>query len=158
MAKIIYAPMRNKYFDEKRKNSHNKEECIFCNYKKQKELVVLEGNTAIIMANKFPYNFGHLMVIPKRHVENIEDLNKDEDKDVMLLIKRAVKFLKTAFNPIGFNIGLNIGNNSGRSIKHLHFHIIPRYDGDTGFMDIIGKTKILSKTPQEMVKELKSKI
>ena len=109
------------------------------------------------MANRYPYNFGHLLVVPKRHITALEDLNKDEDKDVMMLIKRAIKFLKNAFNPDGFNVGINLGNYSGGSIEHIHFHILPRYKGDTGFINVFSNTSIVATTPEEMVKELKEK-
>jgi diadenosine tetraphosphate (Ap4A) HIT family hydrolase len=148
MGEVIYAPLR--------KNYHNKrnENCPFCNFK-NKKLLVYEGNTAYIVANKFPYSYGHLLVIPKRHITDIVDLNKDEDKDMMLLMKRSVKFLEKAIKCKGFNIGLNQGEYSSHSQDHLHFHVVPRYENDTGFMQITAKTSIAAENPEELVKKLK---
>jgi len=154
MAQILYAPIRKKYHEMKNEFSNK---CPFCDYKKHPEHLIFDGNTAIIVANRYPYNFGHLLVVPKRHIKNIEDLNKDEDKDVMMLVKRSVKFLRDAFNPDSFNIGLNQGGISGGSIEHLHIHIVPRYKGDTGFTQILSDTTVQANTPEEMVKQLKQK-
>lgn len=158
MTQIIYAPIRKKYHESQKVNETNNNKCPFCDYKKDLNTLVFEGNTAIIVANKFPYTFGHLLVVPKRHIKNIEELNKDEDKDVMLLIKRAVRFLKDAFNPDSFNVGLNQGNISGGTVEHLHFHVVPRYKGDVGFMQTLNDTAIHANTPEEMVKQLKEKL
>jgi len=149
----MYAPIRKKYVEEKRHDN----KCPFCNYKNKQEYIIYEGNTAAILANNYPYFFGHLLVIPKRHIKNLEDLNKDEDKDVMLMIKRAVKFLKVAFNPEGFNIGLGIGNYSGGSQEHLHFHVVPHYKGDIGFMNLLDNVSVQANKPEEMVVKLKKK-
>jgi len=154
-AKIIYAPIRKKYVQEHKGHMIDKAHCVFC--KPKREIIVYEGNTAMIIANNYPYNTGHLLVIPKRHINDIGDMNKDEDKDVMLLIKRAVKFLDKAFKPDSFNIGLNQGEISGGSIKHVHFHVVPRYKGDNAFMEVINNTKVISYTPEEAVKIIKQK-
>lgn len=152
MTQIIYAPIRQKYNAEKQNAK-----CPFCNYKDERDLVVYEGNTAIILANKFPYLFGHLLVLPKRHITDIGEQNKDEDKDIMLLIKRAIKYLENAFHPEGFDIGVNLKSAAGSSIKHLHYHIVPRYGGDTGFMNVLENATIISEKPETMVQNLKRK-
>ncbi len=157
MAQILYAPIRKKYHEKPKTSDTNNAKCPFCDYKKHPETVVFEGNTAVIIANSYPYTFGHLLVIPKRHIKTVEELNKDEDKDVMLLIKRATKFLKDAFNAESFNLGLNQGPLSGGTVEHLHFHVVPRYKGDVGFTHVLNNTVIQASTPTEMVKELKQK-
>jgi len=152
MAQIIYAPIREEYVE----NHSKKKSCPFCNYHKEEKYLVYEGNTAVIIANKYPYLYGHLLVVPKRHITNILELNKDEDKDVMLLIKRAIKLLTTAFHPDGFDVGYQT-KNGGASVEHVHFHIIPRYAGDVGFMTILENDNIISEKPEIMVKKLKRK-
>lgn len=151
MTEIIYAPIREKYIENK------PTKCPFCNFTEKRDLLVYDGNTAIIIANKFPYLEGHLLVIPKRHITEITEQNKDEDKDIMLLVKRAVKFLDAAFHPDGFDIGVNLKSEAGASVEHLHYHVVPRYKGDTGFMNILENTNILSEKPAEMVRKLKYK-
>ncbi len=152
IAKIIYAPIREKYIE-----SHNKDtKCPFCNYHNKSQYIVHEGNTCTILANQYPYLYGHLLIIPKRHVTDIVDLNKDEDKDMMLLIKRAIKLLREAFHPDGFDVGYQTKMGGG-SVDHIHFHVVPRFKGDTGFMTILENSNIMSEKPEEMVKKLKQK-
>lgn len=151
MTQIIYAPLRERYYDEKKSNK-----CPFCDTKDRSELIIFDGNTAYIIANKYPYSNGHLMVVPKRHIKNLEELNKDEDKDVMLLIKRAIKFLKETFHPDGFDIGINQGQFSGGSIvDHLHVHVVPRYKGDTGFLQTTSDATLISISPADAAKKIK---
>lgn len=152
MTQIIYAPIRQPYTSQKQNSK-----CPFCNYKEENSLLVYEGNTAVIIANKFPYLFGHLMVFPKRHITEVNEQNKDEDKDIMLLIKRSVKYLEDAFHPDGFDIGVNLKSAGGSSVKHLHYHIVPRYTGDTGFMNVLENAAIMSEKPETMVQKLKRK-
>ncbi len=152
VTQIIYAPIRQTYNAQKQNVK-----CPFCNYKDERNLVVCEGNTAVIIANKFPYLAGHLLVLPKRHIIDVSEQNKDEDKDIMLLIKRAVKYLEEAFHPDGFDIGINLNSDAGSSVKHLHYHIVPRYRGDTGFMNVLENAAIMSEKPETMVQNLKRK-
>jgi ATP adenylyltransferase len=152
MAKIIYAPLREKYVE----TNHKDEKCPFCNYAKHPDLLVHEGNTCVVVANKYPYLYGHLLVFPKRHITDITELNKDEDKDMMLLIKRAIKQLKLAFNADGFDVGYQTKFGGG-SVEHVHFHVVPRYKGDTGFMNILENTNVMSEKPEFMVQKLKRK-
>ena len=158
MTKIIYAPIREQYVSNNANNNKNRKDnkCPFCNYHNKQDLLVYEGNTAYILANKYPYLYGHLLIIPKRHITDILDLNKDEDKDMMLLIKKAIKLLRETFNPKGFDIGYQ-SIYGGASIEHIHFHVVPRFEGDTGFMNMLDDTNIISEKPEEMVKKLKKK-
>lgn len=152
MSEIIYAPIREKYIE-----SHNKDhKCPFCNYHKDGKYILHEGNTCVVVANRYPYLYGHLLVFPKRHITDIVELNKDEDKDMMLLIKRAIKQLKLAFNPDGFDVGYQTQFGGG-SIEHVHFHIVPRFKGDTGFMTILENANVMSEKPEDMVQKLKRK-
>lgn len=154
MTKIIYAPLRESYVENNGKKKDKK--CPFCNINNKKELLVYEGNTCYILANKYPYLYGHLLIIPKRHIKDILELNKDEDKDMMLLTKKAIKMLSETFKPDGFDVGYQTSFGGG-SIDHMHFHVVPRFKGDTGFMTIVDDVNIISEKPEEMVKKLRRK-
>jgi len=127
--------------------------CIFC---EKKQYVLKETRYAMVMLNLFPYNPGHLMVAPKRHVANLEDLTDEELKEIMALTQKSVKVLKEIANPDGFNIGINIGRVAGAGFEgHIHIHIVPRWNGDTNFMPIIGETKVIPEGIEKTFKKLK---
>jgi len=127
--------------------------CIFC---EKKQYVLKETRYAMVMLNLFPYNPGHLMVAPKRHVANLEDLTDEELKEIMELTQKSVKVLKEIANPDGFNIGINIGRVAGAGFEgHIHIHIVPRWNGDTNFMPIIGETKVIPEGIEKTFKKLK---
>jgi ATP adenylyltransferase len=122
--------------------------CLFC--KKPKEgddeqaLIVARSELSFAMLNRYPYNSGHLMVAPFRHVGELEEVEDDESLDMQRLMQRCVKALKEAMQPDGFNIGMNLGVVAGAGIPdHLHWHAVPRWTGDTNFMPILGDTKVL---------------
>lgn len=107
-------------------------------------LIVWRGETCFIMLNKFPYNAGHLLVLPFREVADLEDLTDVESAELMAAVTRGKRLLKAAFNPDGFNIGFNLGKAAGAGIpKHLHAHIVPRWEGDCNFMPVLGETRVL---------------
>jgi ATP adenylyltransferase len=106
--------------------------------------------------NKYPYTNGHLMVVPKRHCLNLEQLDNNELKELFDLLKVSVRVLKASFHPHGFNIGMNIGKTGGAGEDHLHLHIVPRWAGDTNFMPVIGKTKIISEYLDKTYEKLRS--
>lgn len=123
--------------------------CIFCDKPKQsrdrENLLVYRGGLCFVIMNKFPYNNGHLMVVPYRHEAHFENLTAEENLEMMALLQQAVKVLKKVMSPQGFNIGMNVGKTAGAGIDaHLHFHIVPRWDGDTNFMPVTGHTKVVS--------------
>lgn len=132
--------------------------CIFCKKpleKKDKEnLILYQSQYAFVMMNKFPYNNGHLMIVPKRHCLDFEKLGENELKELSYLLKAATRVLKTCLHPHGFNIGINIGKVGGAGEDHIHFHVVPRWNGDTNFMPVLGETKIvpeyLEKTYQNL--------
>ncbi len=121
--------------------------CFFCRElkekKEKKNLILYQGRYVFVVMNKYPYNNGHLMIVPKRHLLHLEDLNSDELKELFELLKAAIKALKTAVKPQGFNIGMNIGTAGGAGEDHVHLHIVPRWEGDTNFMPLIGETKVI---------------
>jgi ATP adenylyltransferase len=145
----LWSPWRSQYIESfnegKKKNG-----CVFCNAINEEilddaSLVIDKGDLTITVLNKFPYNNGHLMVIPKRHLSSFDQLTCEERIEIMDKIEYATKALKLSSNPDGFNIGANIGQVSGAGIAdHIHFHIVPRWNGDTNFMPVLGEVKVLS--------------
>jgi ATP adenylyltransferase len=121
--------------------------CLFCRKPKEKKdkenLILYRGKTAFIVMNRFPYNNGHLMVIPNRHCVDFDELNDEESQELCFLIRLSLRVLKEAFHPHGFNVGLNIGNAGGAGEPHLHLHVVPRWNGDTNFMPALGETKVI---------------
>lgn len=126
-------------------------ECVFCDALRRGDdpLVVWVGARAFVILNKFPYNNGHLMIVPRRHVARLADLDPDELLETMQLGQTAEQALATIYAPHGFNVGLNLGRSAGAGIaEHLHMHVVPRWDGDTSFMTVFGETRVL---PEELM-------
>ena len=106
-------------------------------------LIVHRSPLSYLMLNRFPYNPGHLLAIPFREIVDIEELTDAENADLMAIMAFGKKLLRAAMKPDGFNIGFNLGSAAGGSIAHLHGHIVPRWNGDTNFMPVLGQTRIL---------------
>jgi ATP adenylyltransferase len=106
-------------------------------------LIVHRSRLSYLMLNRFPYNAGHLLAIPFREVADLEDLSGEEGVDLMASLILAKKILRAALKPDGFNLGFNLGSAGGGSIPHLHAHIVPRWNGDTNFMPVLGQTRVL---------------
>lgn len=125
--------------------------CIFCEAigrAASEPLVVKRGRRAFVILNKFPYNNGHLMVVVNRHVGRLADLVDDEMAEIMALSQTAERVLTSVYQPHGFNMGLNLGKPAGAGVlDHLHLHIVPRWNGDTNFMSVVGETRVL---PEEL--------
>lgn len=125
--------------------------CIFCHALSGEDaapLIVHRGRTCYVILNKFPYNNGHLMVVFNRHVARLADTTPDELTEVMALTRTCEMVLAEAYAPHGFNTGLNIGKPAGAGVvDHLHVHIVPRWNGDTNFMTVVGETRVL---PEEL--------
>lgn len=110
-----------------------------------KSLIIDKGRNTFTVLNLFPYNNGHLMIIPYKHTSELEALSQSENIEIMDKLQMALKALKLVYNPEGFNIGANLGKASGAGIdEHIHFHIVPRWNGDTNFMPVLGEVKIIS--------------
>jgi len=126
-------------------------DCIFCDALARGEaepLIVHRGRAAFVILNKFPYNNGHLMVVPRRHVGWFADLSADELREFSELAQRAEVALMGAYHPQGFNFGVNLGKAAGAGVlDHLHLHVVPRWSGDTNFMSVVGETRVL---PEEL--------
>lgn len=153
--KILWAPWRLAYV----KGSKKGKGCIFCEKPDQRRdrenFIVARYDRTFVILNAFPYNNGHLMVVPYRHVPNLSDLTDEELSELMKVTQVAEKALRQALNPHGFNIGLNLGRCAGAGIEeHLHIHIVPRWDGDTNFMPVIGQIKVLPEWLSETYERL----
>jgi len=154
--KILFAPWRQEYIiNNASKKLNSSKICTFCNIKKEDPfLLVLEGKTCYIQANKYPYSTGHLLVIPKRHVNDINELTTSERIELFNLIDLSIFSLKQYLNPEGYNIGCSVGKVAGESIPHLHFHVLPRFSGDVGW-DLPMDFKVCSISPINLTKSLK---
>jgi ATP adenylyltransferase len=142
----LWAPWRMEYIGSARKGKD--EGCLFCEKPKEgddeKALIVARSEKSFAILNKFPYNSGHLMVAPFRHVGELEEVKDDESLDMQQLLQRCIEALEGAMRPEGFNVGMNLGLVAGAGIPdHLHWHVVPRWNGDTNFMPVVGETKVL---------------
>jgi len=140
----IWAPWRMSYVS----NAVAHDGCIFCKAWEEnndrERLVLARGERALIMLNRYPYTGGHLMVVPARHVSDLNDLSDMEILELMTGVRRAHNLLKATISPHGFNVGINLGKASGAGIDdHLHVHIVPRWNGDTNFMSVIGDVRVI---------------
>jgi len=153
--KVLWAPWRMGYI-----LSDQKEEgCIFCLGKDRKKdeerLILYAGSLTMAMMNRFPYNNGHVLVAPVKHASSFEYLNDEEALDLMRLVQKSIQVLKEVMNPEGFNVGVNIGRVAGAGLEeHMHFHIVPRWNGDTNFMTVLGDVRVIP----EHIKETYSKL
>ncbi|MEE9239023.1 MAG: HIT domain-containing protein [Thermodesulfobacteriota bacterium] len=140
--KTLWAPWRIEYI-----TGGKKEGCIFCDKPKEgndkKNLILYKGETSFIIMNRYPYSNGHLMAVPYRHINNMSELDHKERLELMNLTTKCIEILKV-MHPDGFNIGMNLGTAGGAGIDdHLHFHIVPRWNGDTNFMPLIADVKVM---------------
>ncbi len=154
----LWAPWRIEYV-----RLEKIEECIFCKFPKEekdeKNLILYRGKYAFLIMNNYPYNPGHVMVAPYRHVGNFEDLSDEEVMDIYFVTSLAIRAIKNVMNPQGFNIGINIGRVAGAGIEgHVHVHIVPRWNGDTNFMPVLSDTKVVVQGLRENYRELKKEI
>jgi ATP adenylyltransferase len=120
--------------------------CIFCNSidPGRDELVLVRGRVCYVILNLYPYNNGHLMIVPDRHVATLEASTAEERLELMQLTRRAEMALTEAYAPHGINIGINLGRPAGAGVvDHLHIHLVPRWNGDTNFMTVIGNVRVL---------------
>lgn len=135
--------------------------CIFCAKPQaaddENQLVLLRDKTCFALMNLFPYNAGHLMVAPYKHTGEMDSLTEQELTDLMLLTRRCKDLLAAVLKPDGFNIGLNLGRAAGAGIEeHLHVHIVPRWNGDTNFMPVLGETRVIPNALEPMYRRLKA--
>ena len=139
----LYTPHRMAYI----KGEASSDDCPFCTIPglpDEDGLVVHRGTTAFAVLNLFPYNSGHLMVVPYRHTGAYDELTVDEASEIAALTQHAIRAIRHASGAHGFNVGMNLGTVAGAGIApHLHQHVVPRWGGDTNFMPVVGGTKVL---------------
>ena len=141
----------------------NREDCFICNAAGSEEdevnLVIGRTEHCIVLLNKYPYNTGHLIVSPRRHVGDITELNRAERDEVMDLTVRSVQEIRSEMQPHGFNLGANLGDVAGAGLPgHFHMHVVPRWTGDTNFMPVVGDAKVLPELLEETFKKLQGKL
>jgi ATP adenylyltransferase len=138
----LWAPWRMEFITGKRE-----EGCVFCKLPAQRDrlrenLILHVGKLAFVILNRYPYHTGHLMVIPLRHTNELTALTADENAEMSFLLQESVKALRESHHPEGFNIGMNLGHCAGAGIReHLHYHVVPRWVGDTNFFPLLCGTK-----------------
>ena len=152
--KQIWAPWRMEYI-----NKDKSGECIFCSLPKagndKKSFILFKGSYCFIIMNIYPYNTGHLMVVPFRHCACITDLDTDESMELNELTKRSIQILRKVNTPDGFNVGFNLGKSAGAGYdEHIHNHIVPRWTGDTNFMPVLADIKIHPENLQQSYQKL----
>lgn len=154
---ILYAPWRQDYVTKK--PTSEKKRCVFCDqiaaHEDEKYLIVKRYTHCVIMFNLYPYNSGHLLVVPKEHQGDLGHYSSEVLTEMMSAANDAIAGLKKLQNPHGFNLGINMGEQGGGSIaEHIHLHIVPRWRTDTSFLEVIGKTAVLSVNIRELFDKL----
>lgn len=133
--------------------------CVFCEaaaqYKKPQRLVVYKGQTVMVLLNKYPYNNGHVLVLPIRHVADLTELTPEEHEELWVLVRETSRILRKSYTCKGLNVGVNLGAAAGAGIPdHLHVHLIPRWFGDTNFFPLIAETKLIVESLETTYKKL----
>ena len=129
--------------------------CIFCHPDSMNDTLINESEDFLIVLNKYPFNPGHLLIIPKSHVEDIDDLSENDLLKLFRLLKLSKKILNKTHAPQGFNIGLNLGEAAGGSIKHLHVHVVPRYSSELNFLEVTSGTRVIVEKFKDTLQKLK---
>lgn len=143
----LWAPWRSEFI-----GADPPKGCIFCLFPAEtgtehdrKNLIIHRSSRSFVILNRYPYNAGHLMVVPRKHTADLNALDGGEFADLNDLLRLAVSVVGTAFKPEGLNVGINLGRAAGAGIAdHLHYHVVPRWVGDTNFMPIFGQTKVVN--------------
>ncbi|MBE3588886.1 MAG: HIT domain-containing protein [Thermoanaerobacteraceae bacterium] len=151
----LWAPWRTEYIGKDKGD-----ECIFCeklaSTEDEANYLLLRGEKTFVILNLYPYNNGHLLIAPKRHVGELMDLSEEELLELGQMTRRMVSLLRSAFNPDGFNIGVNLGKVAGAGIPgHFHIHVVPRWNGDNNFMPVLGDVRVISEGLDTTYRKLK---
>lgn len=154
--KHLWSPWRLEYL-----TTQEAEGCVFCSAAEGEDdrdkLVLLRGERAFLILNRYPYNNGHLLVVPYTHVPSLEDLDTPTLTELMVLLNRGLRALRAAMNPDGFNMGANLGKVAGAGVEdHVHIHAVPRWSGDTNFMPVIGEMRVIPQTWLQTYDDLKA--
>ncbi|MFC1739456.1 HIT domain-containing protein [Planctomycetota bacterium] len=155
--KNLWAPWRINYVQ----SCNDGSECFICHDLRNTEeddenLVLWRTDKSIVVLNRYPYNNGHLLIAPARHIATLEQAGDDELLEMIKLVSDAQKALSLAISPHGFNVGMNFGRCAGAGLPgHLHIHLVPRWDGDTNFMNVCSDTNVISQSLTELLEILK---
>ena len=152
----LWSPWRMKYIHRQK----TPKGCVFCDAFQQEDgednLIVARGDRAFVILNRYPYTSGHIMIVPFDHVDTFERMGEETCTEVMRLIRQGISALDRVYKPDGYNMGANLGASAGAGIKnHIHFHLVPRWGGDTNYMTSIGGTRVLPEDLSETLKRLK---
>ncbi|TKJ38357.1 HIT family hydrolase [candidate division LCP-89 bacterium B3_LCP] len=155
----LWAPWRMKYIQAAA--AGEEPDCFLCEYQQMEDnennLILHRGKTCFVIMNLYPYNNGHLMVAPCRHIDKYSELTTEEIAEAGELTKLSLRALHETMHPHGYNVGWNLGRVAGAGVEeHIHQHIVPRWDGDTNFMPVIGNTKVISESLHEGYRRLRS--
>lgn len=155
MAERLWAPWRFAFVEK----ADSATGCIFVDLPAQdddrKNLILHRGRTAFVMLNAYPYTNGHLMIAPYRHTADLSELEDAELLEINQLLAAAIRWIKAAYGPDGFNVGINLGSAGGAGIPdHVHWHIVPRWRGDTNFMTTVGEVRVLPQSLEESYERL----
>lgn len=155
--KRLWSPWRMEYIQ----TSTPKDECPFCSALTSStpsdHFLVHKGEKAFVILNRYPYTTGHVLILPLEHRENMRELEPETRAEMMELINYALGVLEKIYHPEGFNIGLNMGEAAGAGIpKHLHWHIVPRWAGDTNYMTAVGDVRVMPETLQDTYQRIKT--
>ncbi|UCH01269.1 MAG: HIT domain-containing protein [Deltaproteobacteria bacterium] len=153
--KVLWAPWRMEYVS----SGKGEGECIFCpdgdRSQDERRLILFIGNRSIVLMNRFPYINGHLLVAPLRHVSTLDALLPEEKLDLITMVEKSIGVLKEVMNPEGFNVGLNLGKVAGAGVEeHIHFHVVPRWSGDTNYMTVFGEVRVIPEHIQATYRKL----
>ena len=159
--KKLWAPWRMQYINGI--DDHKKNGCIFCDKPREnmddKNYIIYYGKTCFVILNIYPYNNGHLMIVPYKHTSKMEELDSETRLELMDTVTITMEAVKRVMRPDGFNLGMNIGRTAGAGIdEHLHIHLVPRWNGDTNFMPVIGCTKVICESLEDTYEKLKKAI
>lgn len=158
MPDIVWAPWRMAYVEKPSTGDPGSGD-IFLDLpaedQDEKNLILWRGTKAFVILNAFPYTSGHLLVAPYRQVADLTDMTDDELLEVNQLLAKAVRWLRGAYKPDGFNIGVNMGRAAGAGIpQHIHWHIVPRWNGDTNFMTTVGDVRVMPQSLPDCYRRL----
>ncbi len=156
----LYAPWRMAYVEQPPSPAPDATGCVFCDKAASTDdipnLVVHRGKTCFVLLNLFPYNNGHLMVVPYLHTAALTDLDAETTLELLTLAKSAQAALAKAMHPEGYNLGMNLGTAAGAGIAdHLHLHVVPRWNGDTNFMPVLADVKVLPDALENSCRKLR---
>ncbi|MDO9547068.1 MAG: HIT domain-containing protein [Pelolinea sp.] len=152
----IWSPWRMKYI----RRHKSPKGCVFCDAVKMedgdKNLIITRGELAYVIMNRYPYTSGHIMIVPFKHVGKFENMDQETSAEIMFLTRQGIIALEKIYQPDGYNMGANLGASAGAGIEsHIHFHLVPRWGGDTNFMSSIGGIRVLPEDLTETLEHLK---